>query len=101
MGVKDKVISMRLTGSRTDTKGGAEQSLPRPLIKAMVECLRPEPQKRYESSLWYWRIFLAAYDWMVDSRDLDKAKQFLKYRTFSGMKLYEYKTIGVNFTQYW
>ena len=48
MGVKDKgdIYEGLLEKNAEDTKSGAGQYFtPRPLIKAMVECLQPEPMK--------------------------------------------------------
>lgn len=92
MGVKDKgdIYEGLLEKNAEDTKSGADQYFtPRPLIKAMVECLRPEPLKTIaDPACGTGGFFLAAYDWIVDNRDLDKeAKQFLKYKTFFGNEI--------------
>ncbi len=92
MGVKDKgdIYEGILEKNAEDTKSGAGQYFtPRPLIKAMVECLRPEPMKTIaDPACGTGGFFLAAYDWIVDNRDLDKeAKQFLKYETFFGNEI--------------
>ncbi|MES2811508.1 MAG: class I SAM-dependent DNA methyltransferase [Bacteroidota bacterium] len=92
MGVKDKgdIYEGILEKNAEDTKSGAGQYFtPRPLIKAMVECLRPEPLKTIaDPACGTGGFFLAAYDWIVDNRDLDKeAKQFLKYETFFGNEI--------------
>lgn len=92
MGVKDKgdIYEGLLEKNAEDTKSGAGQYFtPRPLIKAMVECLRPEPLKTIaDPACGTGGFFLAAYDWIVDNRDLDKeAKQFLKYKTFFGNEI--------------
>lgn len=92
MGVKDKgdIYEGILEKNAEDTKSGAGQYFtPRPLIKAMVECLRPEPLKTIaDPACGTGGFFLAAYDWIVENRDLDKeAKEFLKYKTFFGNEI--------------
>ena len=92
MGVKDKgdIYEGILEKNAEDTKSGAGQYFtPRPLIKAMVECLRPEPMKTIaDPACGTGGFFLAAYDWIVDNRNLDKeAAKFLKYETFFGNEI--------------
>lgn len=92
MGVKDKgdIYEGILEKNAEDTKSGAGQYFtPRPLIKAMVECLRPEPMKTIaDPACGTGGFFLAAYDWIVDNRDLDKEEaRFLKYETFFGNEI--------------
>lgn len=92
MGVKDKgdIYEGILEKNAEDTKSGAGQYFtPRPLIKAMVECLQPEPMKTIaDPACGTGGFFLAAYDWIVANRDLDKeARQFLKYETFFGNEI--------------
>lgn len=92
MGVKDKgdIYEGLLEKNAEDTKSGAGQYFtPRALIKAMVECLRPEPMKTIaDPACGTGGFFLAAYDWMVEHNDLDKAqKKFLKFETFHGNEI--------------
>lgn len=92
MGVKDKgdIYEGILEKNAEDTKSGAGQYFtPRPLIKAMVECLRPEPMKTIaDPACGTGGFFLAVYDWIVDNRNLDKeAAKFLKYETFFGNEI--------------
>lgn len=92
MGVKDKgdIYEGILEKNAEDTKSGAGQYFtPRPLIKAMVECLRPEPMKTIaDPACGTGGFFLAAYDWIVANRDLDKEEaKFLKYETFFGNEI--------------
>lgn len=92
MGVKDKgdIYEGLLEKNAEDTKSGAGQYFtPRPLIKAMVECLRPEPHKTIaDPACGTSGFFLAAYDRTTDNNELDKAqKQFLKYKTFFGNEI--------------
>lgn len=94
MGVKDKgdIYEGILEKNAEDTKSGAGQYFtPRPLIKAMVECLQPEPMKTIaDPACGTGGFFLAAYDWIVEHREkeLDKeARHFLKYNTFFGNEI--------------
>jgi type I restriction enzyme M protein len=94
MGVKDKgdIYEGILEKNAEDTKSGAGQYFtPRPLIKAMVECLRPEPMRTIaDPACGTGGFFLAAYDWIVENREkeLDKeARKFLKYNTFFGNEI--------------
>lgn len=92
MGVKDKgdIYEGLLEKNAEDTKSGAGQYFtPRPLIKAMVECLQPEPMKTIaDPACGTGGFFLAAYDWIEKYRDLDKeGKKFLKYETFFGNEI--------------
>lgn len=92
MGVKDKgdIYEGLLEKNAEDTKSGAGQYFtPRPLIKAMVECVRPEPMKTIaDPACGTGGFFLAAYDWIVENRSLDKEqKQFLKFNTFAGNEI--------------
>lgn len=60
----------------------------RPLIKAMVECLRPEPGKTIaDPACGTGGFFLAAYDYL-SAKKLDKEQaKFLKYNTFFGNEI--------------
>ena len=92
MGVKDKgdIYEGLLEKNAEDTKSGAGQYFtPRPLIKAMVECLLPEPMKTIaDPACGTGGFFLAAYDWITDNLDLDKEqKKFLKYETLFGNEI--------------
>ena len=92
MGVKDKgdIYEGLLEKNAEDTKSGAGQYFtPRALIKAMVECLRPEPNKTIaDPACGTGGFFLAAYDWITENNKLDKAQnQFLKFKTFSGNEI--------------
>jgi type I restriction enzyme M protein len=92
MGVKDKgdIYEGLLEKNAEDTKSGAGQYFtPRPLIKAMVECIRPQPMHTIaDPACGTGGFFLAAYDWMVDNCDMDKeAKKFMKYETFFGNEI--------------
>src|SRR6195952_5416068 len=77
MGVKDKgdIYEGLLEKNAEDTKSGAGQYFtPRALIKAMVQCLRPEPMKTIaDPACGTGGFFLATYDWITENKDLDKA----------------------------
>lgn len=94
MGVKDKgdIYEGLLEKNAEDTKSGAGQYFtPRPLIKAMVECLRPEPMKTIaDPACGTGGFFLAAYDFITDAANytLDREQnKFLKYKTFFGNEI--------------
>jgi type I restriction enzyme M protein len=59
------------------------------LIKAIVECVRPEPKKTIaDPACGTGGFFLAAYDFIVNNHSLDKSqKQFLKNKTFYGNEI--------------
>lgn len=87
--VKGDIYEGLLERNAQDTKSGAGQYFtPRPLIKAMVECVRPEPGKTIcDPACGTGGFFLAAYDFMTDPEhyQLDrKQKEALKTRTFFG-----------------
>jgi len=88
--VKGEIYEGLLEKNAEDVKSGAGQYFtPRPLIKAMVECIRPEPLKTIaDPACGTGGFFLAAYDFLVNNYNLDKAqKEFLKNRTFSGNEI--------------
>lgn len=88
--VKGEIYEGLLEKNAEDTKSGAGQYFtPRALIKVMVECLRPEPNKSIsDPACGTGGFFLAAYDFIVNNYDLDKSqKQFLKFKTFSGNEI--------------
>jgi len=92
MGVKDKgeIYEGLLEKNAEDTKSGAGQYFtPRALIRAMVECIQPEPQKTIaDPACGTGGFFLAAYDYLEKNYDLEKSKkQFLKYNTFFGNEI--------------
>ena len=88
--VKGDIYEGLLERNAEDTKSGAGQYFtPRPLIKAMVECVRPEPSKTIaDPACGTGGFFLAAYDFLVDQHDMDKKqKAFLKHETFFGNEI--------------
>ncbi|MBB1286931.1 SAM-dependent DNA methyltransferase [Flavisolibacter sp. BT320] len=89
--IKGDIYEGLLEKNAEDTKSGAGQYFtPRALIRAMVECVRPEPMKTIaDPACGTGGFFLAAYDFIVSThRDLDKEqKRFLKYHTFWGNEI--------------
>ena len=88
--VKGEIYEGLLEKNAEDTKSGAGQYFtPRPLIKAMVTCIRPELGKTIaDPACGTGGFFLASYDYLVENHKLDKAqKTFLKHRTFHGNEL--------------
>ena len=90
--VKGDIYEGLLEKNAEDTKSGAGQYFtPRSLIKAMVECIRPEPKKTIaDPACGTGGFFLAAYDFISDEKKftLDKSeKEFLKFKTFRGWEI--------------
>jgi type I restriction enzyme M protein len=88
--IKGQIYEGLLEKNAEDTKTGAGQYFtPRPLIKAMVECIRPEPMKTIaDPACGTGGFFLAAYDFILDNYRLDKdQKEFLKFKTFFGNEI--------------
>ncbi|QTA79799.1 SAM-dependent methyltransferase [Desulfonema limicola] len=88
--LKGKIYEGLLEKNAEDTKSGAGQYFtPRALIKAMVECVRPEPMKTVcDPACGTGGFFLAAYDFIVKNHNLDKEqKAFLKNKTFHGNEI--------------
>lgn len=87
---KGEIYEGLLEKNAEDTKSGAGQYFtPRALIKAMVECVRPEPEKTIaDPACGTGGFFLAAYDYLVASYELNKSqKAFLKHETFTGHEI--------------
>jgi type I restriction enzyme M protein len=92
MGVKDKgdIYEGLLEKNAEDTKSGAGQYFtPRALIRAMVECVRPQPLKTIsDPACGTGGFFLAAYDYLLEHNQMDKEeREFLKYQTFFGNEI--------------
>lgn len=90
--VKGDIYEGLLEKNAEDTKSGAGQYFtPRALIRAMVECVRPEPGKTIaDPACGTGGFFLATYDFITnpDNYKLDKAqKTFLKHQTFYGNEI--------------
>ena len=90
--VKGEIYEGLLQKNAEDIKSGAGQYFtPRPLIRAMVECLRPEPMKTIaDPCCGSGGFFLAAQEFLANPKNytLDRAqKEFLKNETFYGNEL--------------
>jgi len=88
--VKGDIYEGLLEKNAADTKSGAGQYFtPRSLIKMMVQCVAPQPNKTiHDPSCGTGGFFLAAYDYLSNASSLDKAqKAFLKNNTFSGNEI--------------
>lgn len=90
--IKGDIYENLLEKNAEDTKSGAGQYFtPRALIKAMVECMRPEPGKTIaDPACGTGGFFLAAYDFIINSNkaQIDKSqKAFLKRETFYGNEI--------------
>jgi type I restriction enzyme M protein len=90
--VKGRIYEGLLEKNAEDTKSGAGQYFtPRALIRAMVECIRPEPNKTIsDPACGTGGFFLAAYDFISNTKNftLDKQqKEFLKHKTFFGNEI--------------
>jgi len=88
--VKGEIYEGLLQKNAEDIKSGAGQYFtPRPLIKAMVKCLRPEPKKTIaDPCCGSGGFFLAAQEFIAENYTLDREeKEFLKNETFYGNEL--------------
>lgn len=88
--VKGDIYEGLLEQNAQDVKSGAGQYFtPRPLIRAMVECVRPQPKKTIaDPACGTGGFFLAAYDYIVANYSLDREqKDFLKHHTFFGNEI--------------
>ena len=101
--VKGVIYEELLQKNAEDIKSGAGQYFtPRPLIKAMVECVRPEPMKTIaDPCCGSGGFFLAAQAFLADPAhyELDREqKKFLKDKTFYGNEIVPvtYKTALMN-----
>jgi type I restriction enzyme M protein len=90
--VKGDIYEGLLEKNAADIKSGAGQYFtPRVLIKAMVECMRPQPGRTIvDPAAGTGGFILAAYDYLADpshySLDRDQ-HEFLKNETFKGWEL--------------
>jgi len=88
--VKGDIYESLLEQNAQDVKSGAGQYFtPRPLIKTMVECVRPQPNKTIaDPACGTGGFFLAAYDYLVANNKFDKEQnEFLKNSTFFGNEI--------------
>jgi len=90
--VKGTIYEGLLEKNAEDVKSGAGQYFtPRILIKAMVECIKPEPNKTMaDPACGTGGFFLAAYDYVSNPNNYQlnqEQKEFLKFKTFKGWEL--------------
>jgi len=88
--VKGEIYEGLLQKNAEDVKGGAGQYFtPRPLIKAIIEVMRPEPRMTiYDPACGTGGFLLVAHDYISKNYQLDKEeKKILKYHTFGGMDI--------------
>jgi type I restriction enzyme M protein len=90
--VKGKIYEGLLEKNAEDTKSGAGQYFtPRALIRAMVECIRPEPMKTIaDPACGTGGFFLASYDFIANPENYSltkEQKEFLKNGTFFGNEI--------------
>jgi type I restriction enzyme M protein len=88
--IKGTIYEGLLQKNAEDIKSGAGQYFtPRPLIKAIVEVMRPEPKMTIcDPACGTGGFFLASHDYISKNHSLDKdEKQFLKYQTFKGWEI--------------
>lgn len=88
--VKGDIYEGLLEKNAEDVKSGAGQYFtPRPLIRAMVECVQPQPMKSIaDPACGTGGFFLSAYDYIVRENKLDKEQnKFLKESTFFGNEI--------------
>ncbi|CAJ36604.1 type I restriction-modification system subunit M [Methanocella arvoryzae] len=85
--VKGEIYEGLLQKNAEDTKSGAGQYFtPRPLIKAMVDVIRPQPGETIcDPACGTGGFLLAAHDYISKKYQLDRdQKKFLKLNTFKG-----------------
>ncbi len=88
--VKGEIYEELLKKNAEDIKSGAGQYFtPRPLIRAMVRCVSPEPMKTIaDPCCGSGGFFLAAHSFIAENFTLDREqKDFLKKHTFYGNEI--------------
>ena len=88
--LKGKIYEGLLEKNAEDTRSGAGQYFtPRTLIQAMVQCVRPQPNKTVaDPACGTGGFFLASYDFITAEYNLDlEQKKFLKNKTFFGNEI--------------
>ena len=85
--IKGTIYEGLLQKNAEDTKSGAGQYFtPRPLIKAMVNVMRPLPMRTVcDPACGTGGFFLAAYNYISENYNLTREqKAFLRFKTFAG-----------------
>lgn len=87
--IKGTIYEGLLEKNAEDTKSGAGQYFtPRALIRAMVECVQPEPMNTIaDPACGTGGFFLAAYDFIAKQKLDKEQKHFLKHNTFFGNEI--------------
>ncbi len=88
--VKGEIYEGLLQKNAEDIKSGAGQYFtPRPLIKAVIEVMKPKPKEVIcDPACGTGGFLLAAHDYIAHKYNLDKEqKRFLKERTFKGWEI--------------
>ncbi len=88
--VKGEIYEGLLQKNAEDIKSGAGQYFtPRPLIRAMVKCIRPEPMKTVvDPCCGSGGFLLASQEYIANSYQLDRdQKEFLKAEAFHGNEI--------------
>ena len=90
--VKGDIYEGLLEKNAADVKSGAGQYFtPRPLIRAIVECMRPEPMKTVvDPACGTGGFILAAYDYLTNNKNYQlnrEQRAFLKSGAFRGWEL--------------
>ena len=90
--VKGAIYEGLLEKNAEDTKSGAGQYFtPRVLVRAMVECVRPQPDNTIaDPACGTGGFFLAAYDFIANPKNFQldkKQKAFIKHEAFHGNEI--------------
>lgn len=90
--VKGTIYEGLLEKNAEDVRSGAGQYFtPRALIRAMVECIKPEPNKTIaDPACGTGGFFLSAYDFLSNPKNYklnQEQKEYLKFKTFRGWEL--------------
>lgn len=88
--LKGDAYESLLEKNAADVKGGAGQYFtPRPIINAMIKCIKPEPgQKIHDPAAGTGGFLLSAYNFISHNYNLNRdQKQTLKHNTFSGNEI--------------
>ncbi len=90
--IKGKIYEGLLEKNAEDTKSGAGQYFtPRALIRAIVECVQPQPMKTIaDPACGTGGFFLAAYDYIANPKNYTlnrEQKEYLKLKTFFGNEI--------------